>query len=159
MTIVEDLITDANKEIPSNMMMQMAPPGSQISYYCKWRHLVDKFLTNASGALPTNSCTATYWLNLLAIRYLQLWCQPMGPLCLWQCLLPVRDPNLWYLIFFVTCSRTGEAERNLASEHLGCRQPSSPFPFLQITFNSVCGNLLNLVLCQRFKTLSNSIRL
>ena len=74
----------ANKEIPSNMNM------------------VNKFLTNASGAtwwpifsqcnwcplvaeFPTNACGATCWVNLLAIRYLQLWCQLMGPLCLWKC--------------------------------------------------------------------------
>ena len=43
-----------------------------------WRHLVAKF--------PTNACGATCWLNLLAIRYLQFWCQLMGPFCLWQCL-------------------------------------------------------------------------
>ena len=128
-------------------------PNNRVIFYDPY----SGFLSDpCAHGFPTNACGATH---LLAIRYLQLWCQPMGPLCLWQCLLPVRDPNLWYLIFFVTCSRTGEAERNLASEHLGCRQPSSPFPFLQITFNSVCGNLLNLVLCQRFKTLSNSIRL
>ena len=56
-----------------------------------------KFPTNACDAIwwpnfvlmqefPTNSCGATCWLNLLATRYLQLWSQPMGPLCLWQCL-------------------------------------------------------------------------
>ena len=28
----------------------VVPPGGQISYLCKWRHLVAKFLTNASGA-------------------------------------------------------------------------------------------------------------
>ena len=61
-----------------------------------WRHLVAKFCTNASGAtwwpnfvlmqeFPTNSCGATCLLNLLAIEYFQLWCKPMGPLCLWQC--------------------------------------------------------------------------
>ena len=44
-----------------------------------WRHLVAKFCTKGSGA--------TCWLNLLAIRYLQLRCQPMGPLCLWQCFI------------------------------------------------------------------------
>ena len=33
---------------------------------------------------PTNACGATH---LLAIRYLQLWCQPMGPLCLGQCFI------------------------------------------------------------------------
>ena len=40
-----------------------------------------KLFTNASGA---TWCLCL--LNLLAIRCLQLWCQPMGPLCLWQCL-------------------------------------------------------------------------
>ena len=50
-----------------------------------------KFLTNASGVtffeFPTYACSAICLLNLLAIRCLQLWCQPMGPLCLWQCLI------------------------------------------------------------------------
>ena len=35
---------------------------------------------------PANACSAICLLNLLAIRCLQLWFQPMGPLCLWQCL-------------------------------------------------------------------------
>ena len=66
-----------------------------------WRHLVAKFCTNASGAtwwlnvvlmeeFSRNSCSATCWLNLLAIRYLQLRCQPMGPLCLWQCFILMK---------------------------------------------------------------------
>ena len=78
------LTDDAIKEIPNNMTMHVAPPVGQISYLCKWRHLVAKFLSNAngatwcpncflmqvvppggqisnaSGALPTNSCTANY---------------------------------------------------------------------------------------------------
>ena len=37
--------------------------------------------SNLVAEFPRNAC----WLNLLAIGYLQLWCQPMGPLCLWQC--------------------------------------------------------------------------
>ena len=61
--------------------MQVVPPGGQISYQCKYRHLVAEFQTNACGTI--------YLLNLLAIRCLKLWCQPMGPLCLcqrlWQC--------------------------------------------------------------------------
>ena len=38
-----------------------------------------EFQTNACGTI----CLCL--LNLLAIRCLQLWSQPMGPLCLWQC--------------------------------------------------------------------------
>ena len=96
----------------------MAPPGGQISYLSKWCHLVAKFLTNASGAtcwpnflrmqvappggqivaeFSTNACGAICILNLLAIKCLQLWCQPMGPLCLWQCL----STNISLLSFFV----------------------------------------------------------
>ena len=41
---------------------------------------------------PTNAYGATCWFNLLAIRYLLLWCHPMGPLCLWQCFSYIR---LW----------------------------------------------------------------
>ena len=76
---------------------------SQAKWQYMWRHLVAKFLTHASGAIwwpnfsqcnwcplvaefPTNACGAACWVNLLAIRYLQLWSQSMGPLCLWQCL-------------------------------------------------------------------------
>ena len=42
---------------------------------------------------PTNVCGAICLLNLLAIRCLQLWCQPMGPLCLWQCFLNGNESN------------------------------------------------------------------
>ena len=31
--------------------MQLAPSGGQIWNQCKWRHLVDNFVTNASGAI------------------------------------------------------------------------------------------------------------
>ena len=31
--------------------MQVVPSGGQICNQCKWRHLVDKFGTNASGAI------------------------------------------------------------------------------------------------------------
>ena len=31
--------------------MQVEPSGGQIFNYCKWGHLVDKFATNASGAI------------------------------------------------------------------------------------------------------------
>ena len=42
-----------------------------------------EFQTNACGTI----CLCL--LNLLAIRCLQLWSQPMGPLCLWQCFVMV----------------------------------------------------------------------
>ena len=54
------LTDDANKEIPSNMTMHVAPPGGQISYLCKWRHLVDKCLTSASGL--------TWWPNFFLMK-------------------------------------------------------------------------------------------
>ena len=55
MTLIDEktkliLTADANKEIPINMTMHVAPPGGQISYLYKWRHLVAKFLTYTSGA-------------------------------------------------------------------------------------------------------------
>merc|ERR1712020_341122 len=31
--------------------MQVAPSGAQICNLCKWRHLLAKFATNASGAI------------------------------------------------------------------------------------------------------------
>ena len=37
-------------------LMQVAPSGGQICNLCKWRHLVAKFVTDASGA--------TWWPNL-----------------------------------------------------------------------------------------------
>ena len=73
---------------------------SQVKLRCMWCHLVAKSLTNASGATWWPNFLLMYvppsggwiskkcmWrhLNLLAIGYLQLRCQPMGPLCLWQC--------------------------------------------------------------------------
>ena len=49
---------------------------------------------------PTNACGAICLLNLLAIRCLQLWCQPMGPLCLWQCFLyPLISCNQICILF------------------------------------------------------------
>ena len=54
------LTDDANKEIPSNMTMHVAPQGGQISYQCKWRHLVAKF--------PANACDATWWPNFLLMQ-------------------------------------------------------------------------------------------
>ena len=39
--------------------MQLVPTGGQIWNRCKWRHLVDNFVTNASGAItwPTLQLT------------------------------------------------------------------------------------------------------
>ena len=76
--------------------MQVAPPGGQI---------VAEFSTNACGAI----CL----LNLLAIRCLQLWCRPMGPLCLWQCfnissilivLFMLLASELLNYLFHILCS-------------------------------------------------------
>ena len=36
---------------PNLQLMQVAPSGGQICNYCKWRHLVDKFTTNARGVM------------------------------------------------------------------------------------------------------------
>ena len=67
--------------------MQVAPFGGPICNQCKWRHLVAKFATNASGAI--------WWPNLelmqvafyLAGEITQVKrVNTLGPLCLWQCL-------------------------------------------------------------------------
>ena len=47
--LTDNMINDANKAIPSNMTMHVAPPGGQISYLYKWSHLVAKFLTYTSS--------------------------------------------------------------------------------------------------------------
>ena len=39
-----------------SQLMQVVPSGGQICIQCKWRHLVAKFATNASGAI--------WWPNL-----------------------------------------------------------------------------------------------
>ena len=52
--------------------MQMAPSGGEICNECKWRHLVAKFATNASGAM-------------LLPNLVKLQSQFLGLLCLWQC--------------------------------------------------------------------------
>ena len=67
-------------KIRSWYQLMMSIRKFQAIWQCMWRHLVAKFLTNA-----TYACGAICLLYLLAIRCFQLWCQPMGPLCLWQC--------------------------------------------------------------------------
>ena len=45
---------NANRAIQGNVAMQVtqvAPSGNQILNYCKWRHLVAKFVTYASGQI------------------------------------------------------------------------------------------------------------
>ena len=44
------LADNDNREIQGNVVMQVAPPGDQIWIKCKWRHLVAKSLTSASGS-------------------------------------------------------------------------------------------------------------
>ena len=56
---------DANRTIPTKLVAQfvskqMALSGGQVFYYCKWRHLVAKFGTYASGTI--------WWSNLEPIQ-------------------------------------------------------------------------------------------
>ena len=53
-----------------------------------------EFQTNACGTI----CLCL--LNLLAIRCLQLWSQPIGPLCLWQCFIIWLSPRYLETRFF-----------------------------------------------------------
>ena len=63
-------------------------PNNRVIFYDPY----SGFLSDpCAHGFPTNACGATH---LLAIRYLQLWCQPMGPLCLWQCFTSIRNDNL-----------------------------------------------------------------
>ena len=74
-----------------------------------------EFQTNACGTI----CLCL--LNLLAILCLQLWSQPMGPLCLWQCFyielcsiyclysrvscsMVDTIPSVWSVQFFLLCN-------------------------------------------------------
>ena len=45
---------------PNLQLMQVVPSGGKICNFCKWRHLVAKFATNARGA--------TLWTSLLMIN-------------------------------------------------------------------------------------------
>ena len=55
------ILTDnANSAIQGNVAMHVMLPGSQLWNQCKWRHLVAKFATNASGAM--------WWPNLELIQ-------------------------------------------------------------------------------------------
>ena len=87
--------------------MQVAPSGGKNWNQCKWRHLVAKFKTNASGANSwpdlqakqvapsrcqiynqcTNTSEATFKLISVRKNYLCYRVKSLGPLCLWQCLL------------------------------------------------------------------------
>ena len=60
--------------------MKVAPPGGWISNKCIWRYLFTKFQ---------------------AIRYLQLWCHLLDPLCLWQCFFSGLM-ILQLMFFFIT---------------------------------------------------------
>ena len=50
------LTDDANRAIQGNVAMHVTLPGGQLWNQCKWRHLVAKFATNASGVI--------WWPNL-----------------------------------------------------------------------------------------------
>ena len=69
-----------------------------------------EFQTNACGTI----CLCL--LNLLAIRCLQLWCQLMGPLCLWECLFcnfylcPFVNTAL-VLVTLLQCNESGCSNR------------------------------------------------
>ena len=47
---------NANRAIQGNVAMHVTLPGGQLWNQCKWRHVVAKFGTNASGAI--------WWPNL-----------------------------------------------------------------------------------------------
>ena len=51
------ILTDenVNRAFQGNAAMQVVPPGGQICNLCKWRYLMGKFETSASGA--------TWWQN------------------------------------------------------------------------------------------------
>ena len=54
------ILTDnANKAIQGNVAMRVTLPGGQLWNQCKWRHVVAKIGTNASGAI--------WWLNLQVV--------------------------------------------------------------------------------------------
>ena len=69
--------------------MQVTPSGGQICNQCKWRHLVAKFGTNASGIL-FREITQVKRVNTL------------GPLCLWQCFF-VHPSLTWTCIWVALC--------------------------------------------------------
>ena len=86
-----------------------------------------EFQTNACGTI----CLCL--LNLLAIRCLQLWSQPMGPLCLWQCFKIILC--CFQFIESVHCANNDAMEvisvggcvSTIISCAGGCEMPSQPF--------------------------------
>ena len=48
---LQQTITFSGFSFVQPSLMHAVPSGSQICYQCKWRHLVAKFGTNASGAI------------------------------------------------------------------------------------------------------------
>ena len=59
------LTEDADMGLLDDMTMQVAPPGDQVCYQCKWRHLMAKFGTSASGATWWPSLKAVEWRHLV----------------------------------------------------------------------------------------------
>ena len=54
---IKSILTEqANRAIQGNVAMQTAQSGGKLWNQCKWRHLVAKFGTNASGTI--------WWSNL-----------------------------------------------------------------------------------------------
>ena len=88
MTQVDDLVEDIADEDTKSILTDDADKDIQSNIYddaCGatwWPNFV------LMQEFPTNACGATCCLNLLAIRYLQLWCHPMGP-WLVHCCIPV----------------------------------------------------------------------
>ena len=48
---INSIQTDNAIRVFQGNVTQVAPSGDQIWNYCKWRHLVAKFWTDASGAI------------------------------------------------------------------------------------------------------------
>ena len=73
--------------------MQVVLSRGQICNQCKWRHLVAKFGTNASGAI--------WWPNLELMQVAGAGeitqvkrVNTLGPLCLWQCFFQSYIQNI-----------------------------------------------------------------
>ena len=83
------LADNANKAIQGNVAMQVtqvAPSGGQILNWCKWRHLVTKFVFALVTNFITNASGAIWWPNFELIQvephWPNLW--PMQILFSWR---------------------------------------------------------------------------
>ena len=96
-------------------LFEIQPPGGATLSHCHitWDFTIDsqywlRMFINQSHISKVSTRSSTRVINKghklgSSIRCLQLWCQPMGPLCLWQC---------YFLILSTFSKHTDDPSRN-----------------------------------------------